>query len=168
MNNNGLGFIIDINPKKDSWKVKVRINHMQKQSYRLDTMLMDERVMLVSLFKLFNYVLFDISYFIVLFYVFSLGDKMQATVNNVLILTFDNLLEENIIVFINKFVVVEMNEKILVIRHAYKINFYHNTTVNKVMEFYGPMYEFSFVPFDDIIVNQFISYCWLVFCLIFL
>ncbi|XP_022032383.1 uncharacterized protein LOC110933470 [Helianthus annuus] len=79
------------------------------------------------------------------------GDKSQVIVKKVLMSVFENQLEEGSAVVLSKFGVGEMNDKFPIIKHSYKLIFYHQTNVKRCEDFKGPLYGFQLVDFHHII-----------------
>ncbi|KAL8200177.1 hypothetical protein R6Q57_011516 [Mikania cordata] len=80
-----------------------------------------------------------------------MGDKIQATIENVLMRAFENQIEEGSIILLSRFRVSEMNFKYPVINHPFKLNFYRQTNIKRSLEFDGHLYGFRFVDFHQII-----------------
>ncbi|XP_035840006.1 uncharacterized protein LOC118487346 [Helianthus annuus] len=125
MSNDSCSYIHQISTEKDTWKLKVRVLRLWKQSYQIDMILMDEK-----------------------------GDKIQATIKKVLMCVFENQLEEGSVVFLSKFGVGEMNGKFPVIKYSYKLIFYRHTNVKHCENFDGPLYGFQFVDLHHIINRE--------------
>ncbi|KAJ9564980.1 hypothetical protein OSB04_000946 [Centaurea solstitialis] len=121
MSQDALNFIHEINTQNDCLKIKVRIVRIWKQSFSLDTILMDEK-----------------------------GKKIQGTIKAKLIHNFERFLAEGSIVVLSNFGVAENSGNYRIINHPCKLNFYHTTTVKKIEVFDGPVYGFGFVKFHDI------------------
>ncbi|KAL2907168.1 Replication protein A 70 kDa DNA-binding subunit, partial [Bienertia sinuspersici] len=128
-----INFISEITPKRETWKIKVRIIRLWKtpgfekpsEEYSIEMVLMDEK-----------------------------GSKISATVKKSHVDKFSPLLLENEYRIITNFGVGQNTGSYKTTEHPYKIIFFFSTAVQSCEDLRIPRYGFSFVSYDDIMSNK--------------
>nr|XP_043613598.1 uncharacterized protein LOC122585533 [Erigeron canadensis] len=78
--------------------------------------------------------------------------KIQAQCKNMLLSDFGQYLKEDSTIVIRRFGVAEQRDRVLPLNH--KINLFKCSSIQSVTSFQGHLYDFDFVPFEEINDNR--------------
>ncbi|XP_071739186.1 uncharacterized protein [Rutidosis leptorrhynchoides] len=125
MVNTHYNYIQDLNVKKDSWILKVKILSFWKTNWNFEMIIMDEK-----------------------------NDKIHATIKHEWIHSFEKKLREGFVVIISKFMVTDNKVKFPATTHKYKITLLRGSVVNQCDNFEGSDNGFDFFSFSELMNHK--------------